>query len=379
MLLYDASIDEDAHGIPHLKKTDFGNDKLSAMRPYEGCYIHAYQHNNKCGHSRVCSSTDGCDYFHDPMNNQFTSVYCYCNAPVPRICGTIYEQEDLPDLTSRPYLTTHFSAILDDYTSLYDGAQIGVGFWSSMNWRPRYVPNDSLSTIHVQKGCHIDIWQHPNKKGNHFRCSGSEAEYWCRYNDLGKVGNNKASTITCECPVEFDSIKYDNENEQYIPDIQSSPSLTIHTMIIQNDCDPDIQGENVCADVKQTTTQTIEVKTQHDWGQIFKAGVTYSKSTEATLFGFGFSSTSFTFDTEISSGGLREFTETLGSTQECVAKPMTRAICRYVAYKGEIEENYTIYWKNASPTRGKYKGTGWVVQLHYSAEALDTFDINKPK
>ena len=39
-----------------------------------------------------------------------------------------------------------------------------------------------------------------------------------------------------------------------------------------------------------------------------------------------------------------------------------RTDCHYAAYKGSVEVPYTIYWTHADPTRGVYKGEGWLLE-----------------
>ena len=46
MELFDASVDAN-HGYDELGDSDFGNDELMSMRPYEGCYSRAYEHGSK--------------------------------------------------------------------------------------------------------------------------------------------------------------------------------------------------------------------------------------------------------------------------------------------------------------------------------------------
>lgn len=65
--LYDASVDG-FNGIDHLGDTDFGNDELMSMMPYENCFIRTYQHSNREGYSSICSETYGCSVV--PSYNQ---------------------------------------------------------------------------------------------------------------------------------------------------------------------------------------------------------------------------------------------------------------------------------------------------------------------
>ena len=84
MELRDSSVDE-SNGYGNLGQTDFGNDELMSMVPFDGCYIRAYQHYNKEGYSSICSDTSGCSVTVGSNGalpyNQASSVYCYCDAP----------------------------------------------------------------------------------------------------------------------------------------------------------------------------------------------------------------------------------------------------------------------------------------------------------
>ena len=71
-----------------------------------------------------------------------------------------------------------------------------------------------------------------------------------------------------------------------------------------------------------------------------------------------------------SSGGFYERDQTVTSTQSCVAGPMTRVTCQYVAYKGSINVGYTIHWTDGSTTRGEYKGQGWKSELIQTTKQL---------
>ena len=56
-----------------------------------GCYIRAFQHYDKEGYSSICSDTNGCPVmlsdFGPLVENEASSVYCYCG--VPRKFGLI--------------------------------------------------------------------------------------------------------------------------------------------------------------------------------------------------------------------------------------------------------------------------------------------------
>ena len=49
----------------------------------------------------------------------------------------------------------------------------------------------------------MTIWEHRHKEGNQFTCIGKDQSNVCHRHDLGAVGDNEASSITCTCPKEF--------------------------------------------------------------------------------------------------------------------------------------------------------------------------------
>ena len=46
-----------------------------------------------------------------------------------------------------------------------------------------------------------------------------------KYDNFGEVGNNRASRITCKCPVEFESIEYDTPREDWILKLDKSSGI----------------------------------------------------------------------------------------------------------------------------------------------------------
>ena len=88
-------------------------------------------------------------------------------------------------------------------------------------------------------GCQIEIWSDAGSRGQHFTCPANENGNWCYnqlfawfpqtsffsdsiYDSFGYVGNDNASTITCTCPVEFESIEYDIPREDWNLDLDFS-------------------------------------------------------------------------------------------------------------------------------------------------------------
>ena len=186
---------------------------------------------------------------------------------------------------------------------------------------------------------------------------------------MGSVGNDEASTIKCSCPVEFESIEYDIPGEDWALDLDSNSAIIMDQMVVTNTCNPAYIAE--CPDLSQTSSESIAVKSQHNWGIVFKEGVSYTAGASAEFMGLGASeSITVSVSVEEDTGGFYEQDQTVTSSENCIAKPMTRQTCQYIAYKGTIEVGYTIYWKNASPTRGTYKGQGWKSVLSSTTQQL---------
>ena len=129
-------------------------------------------------------------------------------------------------------------------------------------------------------------------------------------------------------------------------------------MTITNPCNPSYI--NGCADRVGKSHRKREVINQHNWGTVFRAGVSYTYGVQASFKGVG-ASQEFTvnMEKEKSTGGSYTTSEEVSSTQICSARPMTSVTCQYIAYEGTIEVGYTITWKNAAKTRGTYRGKGW--------------------
>ena len=144
--------------------------------------------------------------------------------------------------------------------------------------------------------------------------------------------------------------------------------MVVDEVTVYNPCNPAFTS---CGDFSHTSPKSLTVKTEDNWGYIFKAGVSYTAGASASLMGFS-ASEPITISAEEPqpNGGSYEKDQTLSATQSCVAKPMTRVICNYTAFKGTIEVGYTIHWKNASPSRGTYKGQGWKTVMSTQTYAL---------
>ena len=136
----------------------------------------------------------------------------------------------------------------------------------------------------------------------------------------------------------------------------------------------DLEWEGYCADQTYQWTKSETLKSRHSWGEIYKYGVSYAQKASISLEGIGVSSTvTFSADMTQSYGGFHETDQTVSSTTVCTAKPGTVVTCQYIAYKGKIKIGYTIYWKNATPTRGVYEGYGWKSHLITKTRKLHNY------
>lgn len=343
LYLYDAGIKSE-HGIDDLGETNFGNDELMSMKPLPGCYIRAYQHVNKEGYSSVCDKYYGCQVKNSsngPLTeNEGSSVYCYCESKTPPKCGTIWSSD------THPY-DHHWATV-------YDGFEIGVNY--SMDNSPKYMGNDWLSRITVNKGCQMKIWEHSNKGGSDFTCQGKYHAETCGRYDLGRVGDNEASSISCICPREFDYVRYDIPTRNWKLKYDENKGITIDQVTVENPC---YYGGN-CPNQSHVSSQTKTVSSSHNWSRVFEQGLSYTAGASATFEGIGMSqSVTMSVKETYTNGETRTSSETLSSTEPCVAGSHTRVICTYVAYPGKIKVGYTIHWKDRSTTRGSYEGEGW--------------------
>merc|ERR1712113_455281 len=104
-----------------------------SMAPNDGCYIRAYQYKSKEGYSSVCDNPQGCSVSFSALTgplseNQATSVYCYCNQPTPKRCGTIYEN-DATDAEVREVMAGGHNYITEaPGTILWEGAILGNNY-----------------------------------------------------------------------------------------------------------------------------------------------------------------------------------------------------------------------------------------------------------
>ena len=187
---------------------------------------------------------------------------------------------------------------------------------------------------------------------------------------MGTVGNDEASTIKCSCPVEFERIEYDTPTDQWVINRDAGATgVIIQEIILPNKCN--LADQSRCSSISLDPSLSITRKSYHNWGHIFKAGVTYSAEASASLEGLGVKeSITISAEESISSGGSREQDQTISAQGKCIAPANSKATCRYMAYKGTVEVDYTIYWKNASPTRGKYIGAGWQHNFQYTVEDI---------
>jgi len=356
--LYDAAVDP-TQGIGNLGGTDFGNDELMSMMPYENCYIRAYQHYHKEGYSNICTDTHGCAVINSYSQgvlteNEASSVYCYCDAPKPKHCGRIFKNDG-----DDPYE--------EGQAPIFDGAKLGYEY--DLDHSPRYVSNDNLSLIHAYGGCQIEIWEDTKERGDHFTCPGLDNGNWCHHGSLGYVGNDEASSIKCTCPVEFDHMVYDTSPDQWSSILKKEPGIEFDQITVTNKCD--LGAERCHENHHQDPTKTITKTSTHNWGHIFKVGVSYTAEAGATVEGLGLKeSITFSAEETSSTGGSYSTTETYTASGTCVAEPNSVATCTYFAYKTKLKVGYTIYWKNASPTHGTYEADAWITDYTRDVQEL---------
>ena len=187
---------------------------------------------------------------------------------------------------------------------------------------------------------------------------------------MGKVGNDRASSITCSCPLDIDRITYDSPRDKWKLQFDDSKAINIDEIQLTNNCDS--RNSEICSDDETNSEREISVTTQHNWGTIFKAGVSYTATASVELEGIGGMETSYTtsFETEKQTGGSHETGKTIKSSLKCVAKPGTKKTCRQLALKGVVEMGYTIWWTNGRSTKGKYIGEGWKLQTITNSEVI---------
>ena len=114
----------------------------------------------------------------------------------------------------------------------------------------RIITSD-LSLI-FRSGCQVEISRDivindvHSGAAYYFTCPGGDNGNWCwnkpppgpwfitqnisiptylaqsKYDNFGEVGDNKATRITCKCPLEFESIEYDTPREDWILKLDKS-------------------------------------------------------------------------------------------------------------------------------------------------------------
>ena len=82
----------------------------------------------------------------------------------------------------------------------------------------------------------MKIWQHRNKEGDDFTCQGKYDDETCGRYDLGRVGDNKASSITCTCPREFDYVEYDIPPKNWVLTVDENDGIEIDQVVVRNPC-----------------------------------------------------------------------------------------------------------------------------------------------
>ena len=82
----------------------------------------------------------------------------------------------------------------------------------------------------------MEIWEHRNKEGKAAKCDGKYRYKICRRYDLGRVGDNEASSIQCTCPRDFDYVTYDIPSRHWKLDYNENDGIEIDEVIVRNPC-----------------------------------------------------------------------------------------------------------------------------------------------
>ena len=204
-------------------------------------------------------------------------------------------------------------------------------------------------------GCQIEIWKDYAETGDYFKCSGLDNGHWCR--GFNYVGDDEASSIKCTCPVDFERIVYDIPQNQWGSIIQhdqqaSTTRVEVDRIRLPNKCN---LGGDRCNDpslnVQEDPKESITMESTHNWGHIFKAGVSYTAGVSVKLGGFRMNeSITISAEETSSTGGSKTVKQTIEASGTCTAPPNAVAYCTYFAYQSTIKVGYTIFWKNSSPS-----------------------------
>ena len=104
---------------------------------------------------------------------------------------------------------------------------------------------------------------------------------------------------------------------------------------------------------------------------MFEVGMTYSTEIGLEVDGLSGKTTVTKHDTQRTTVGHSfQDSQTVSASVSCVAKPMTKVTCQYIAFKGTVSVGYTIHWKDGTTTRGIYEGEGWRRDVKTSTEFL---------
>ena len=104
---------------------------------------------------------------------------------------------------------------------------------------------------------------------------------------------------------------------------------------------------------------------------MFEVGVTYSAEIGLEVEGESGQFSVTNFETQHTTVGHSfQNSQTVSAGVPCVAKPMTKVTCQYLASKGTVSVGYTIHWKDGTTTRGDYEGEGWKRDVKSSIEML---------
>ena len=82
----------------------------------------------------------------------------------------------------------------------------------------------------------MQIWEHRDKGGQDFICNGKYNYEVCGKYDLGRVGDNEASSVSCTCPREFDYVEYDIPTKNWVLEVDENDGITIDRVVVRNSC-----------------------------------------------------------------------------------------------------------------------------------------------
>ena len=100
-------------------------------------------------------------------------------------------------------------------------------------------------------GCQLKIWEHRDEGGADFTCQGKYHSDTCHHYDLGRVGDDEASSMTCTCPREFDYVEYDIPTKNWVLTVDENDGVEIDQVTVRNPC----YSGGHCPDQSSVSTQ----------------------------------------------------------------------------------------------------------------------------